>query len=402
MSRTFSRKLKVNDIPLTPQQIVVLFNGWSFQGISGGDRHLLDMISGWSNIGGSTVQVILPELGRQVIGDYLPAISPYILKSRFDKRPSSHTLDLVITYAWRIVVSSLANLIHPPRIVIASSHLPYDVWPAVILSRRYRSRLVVYIFHLIQEQNRTWSPRNIISKLSEYLSLPLIQRYADLVITDNQIVSTQLNQRGFLQDRIVVSHLGIPLATIQGVSSQSHDNQVVVLSRLARSKGIFDLPDIWARITSVLPDSKLLIVGDGPERVNLTECFITAGLNNNVEFAGFIDGQNKYSLLKGSKIFLAPSHEEGWGIAVCEAMACSLPVVAYDLPAYRSVFRQGILKVPTGDKAGLADYVIKLLQDEELRQETGRAAYQQALEYDVTVIAQQQWSWLRELFSSKD
>lgn len=399
MSRTSTKKMKVNDIPLTASDILVLLNGWSFNGISGGDRHLLDMIFGWSDIGGSPVQVILPELGRQVIGDYLSKMSPYIMRSVFDKRPSSHTLDLVITYAWRIVVSSFANLIHPPRIVIASSHLPYDVWPAFILSRRYKSKLVVYIYHLIQEQNRAWSLRNVISRISELLSLPLIQKYADLVITDNQIVSTQLSKMGFVQDRLVVSHLGISLKNIQSAARQANNHQVVVLSRLVRNKGIFDLPDIWAKITSILPESKLLIMGDGPERVNLIECFKTAGIDSNVEFAGFIDGQNKYSLLKGCKLFLAPSHEEGWGIAVCEAMACSLPVVAYDLPAYRSVFRQGILRVPIGDNAGLADYVIKLLQNEELRQETGRAAYQQALEYDVTVIAQQQWNWLRELFS---
>jgi len=384
----------MRNVPLTTSDILVLFNGWSFNGISGGDRHLLDMISGWSVIGSSPVQVILPELGRQVIGDYLPAISPYILRSIFDKRPSSHILDLVITYAWRILESSFANLTNSPRIVIASSHLPYDVWPAVILSRRYKTKLVVYIFHLIQEQDRVWSLRNIISRMSERLSLPLIKRYADLVITDNKIVSAQLRKMGFVQDRMVVSHLGISLKNIQSAASQSHNHQVVVLSRLVRNKGIFDLPDIWARITSIFPDSKLLIMGDGPERVNLIECFNTAGLENNVEFAGFIDGQNKYSLLKGCKVFLAPSHEEGWGIAVCEAMACSLPVVAYDLPAYRSVFRQGILRVPTGDKAGLADSVIKLLQNEELRLEIGKAAYQQALEYDVTVIAQQQWDWL--------
>jgi len=276
------------------------------------------------------------------------------------------------------------------------------VWPAVILSRRYKAKLVVYIYHLIQEQNRAWSLRNSISVISEQLSLLLIKKYADLVITDNQIVSAQLNKMGLAPDRMFDSHLGVSLKNIQSAVGQPHDHQVVVLGRLTRNKGVFDLPDIWARITSALPDSKLLIIGDGPERNNLTECFKAAGLSGNVEFAGFIEEQNKYSILKGSKVLLAPSREEGWGIAVCEAMACGLPVVAYDLPAYHSVFRQGILTVSIGDKAGLADHVVKLLKDEELRQETGRAAYQQSLEYDVTVIAQQQWSWLQELFSSKD
>ena len=45
-----------------------------------------------------------------------------------------------------------------------------------------------------------------------------------------------------------------------------------------------------------------------------------------------------YSLLKSSKIFIFPSVFEGWGLAVAEALACSLPVVAYDIPALRENF----------------------------------------------------------------
>ena len=47
-----------------------------------------------------------------------------------------------------------------------------------------------------------------------------------------------------------------------------------------------------------------------------------------------ISGKDALSVVKSVLVFVFPSHEEGWGIAICEAMACGLAVVAYDLPAY--------------------------------------------------------------------
>lgn len=386
---------------VSPEQILVVINGWYYRGISGGDRHVLDMISGWSGIGGSPVQVILPELGYQVIGEYQNAISPNILTTSYDRRPLNGTLDYVIAYCLRIVESCFVKIIRTPKIVISASHLPYDIWPSIILRHRYQSKLVVYLFHLIQEQNRSWSPRNLISKLSESLSIPLVRRYADLVITDNQVVTEQLIQRRFQKDKVLTSHMGIPLAEINRASRKDYGYQLVVLSRLTKNKGVFDLPEILKRIISVVPNCELLIIGDGPERTNLQVSFKDGGLQENVKFMGFVDEQEKYSLLKSCKIFLAPSHEEGWGIGICEAMACNLPVVAYDLPAYRSVFRQGIFTSTSGDKTGFADHVISLLKDEELCQRTANEAYQQAQEYDINSIFRGQWDSLQNLFTSK-
>jgi len=385
---------------VSPEQILVINNGYTYKGISGGDRHVLDMISGWSAIGGSPVQVILPDLGFQVIGDYRKSILPHVLTTSYDRRPLNGTIDYVIAYCLRIIESCFAKLIRPPKIVIAASHLPYDIWPSMILKRRFQTKLMVYVFHLIQEQNRSWSPRNLISRLSEILSLPLIRRYADLVITDNQVVTEQLIHKKFHIDKVVTSNMGIPLATIKQASRSEHDHQLIVLSRLTRNKGVFDLPEILTRITSALPGTKLLIMGEGSDRANLDDSLKDAGLEENVEFAGFVNEKDKYSLLKSSKIFLAPSHEEGWGIGICEAMACNLPVVAYDLPAYRSVFRQGIFTSSLGDTAGFAGHVIRLLEDEELCKRTAHEAYLQAQDYDLDLIIRSQWNALQNLFSS--
>jgi glycosyltransferase involved in cell wall biosynthesis len=248
-------------------------------------------------------------------------------------------------------------------------------------------------------QVRRPSPRNTIARLAENLALYLIRRHADLVIVDNVVVRDQLLQFGIAADRIRVTPLGIPLDVIRAVPSSPTQFQAVFFGRLTEHKGIYDLLDIWQKVVSQMPSSKLLIVGDGPARSSLAQRIEEKGLCGNIEFAGFVYPPRSYELLKKCRLCLAPSHEEGWGIGICEAMACGLPVVAYDLPVYRSVFRQGIITAPFGDNDAMAQHVIRLSTDEGLREDMGMAAMQQASEYDVAAIAREQWKWLCDLAS---
>lgn len=61
-------------------------------------------------------------------------------------------------------------------------------------------------------------------------------------------------------------------------------------------------------------------------------------MDNHITMLESVPDDYLYSLLKSSKVFVFPSHEEGWGIAVCEAMAAGLPIVAYDLAPFREFF----------------------------------------------------------------
>jgi glycosyltransferase involved in cell wall biosynthesis len=58
-----------------------------------------------------------------------------------------------------------------------------------------------------------------------------------------------------------------------------------------------------------------------------------------------VSEEEKFRLFKASRVFLMPSRQESWGIVIAEALACDVPVVAYDLPAYHPIF------------GGLIDYV---------------------------------------------
>ena len=106
-------------------------------------------------------------------------------------------------------------------------------------------------------------------------------------------------------------------------------------------------------------------------------------------------------MVKNCKVFVFPSHEEGWGIAICEAMACGLPVVAYDLPVYREIFKQGMVTVPLIDIKRFSEEVVNLLENDEKRRILGTKAKNQAKIYDWNSVAARELSLMEEEIEGK-
>ncbi|NIQ05275.1 MAG: glycosyltransferase family 4 protein, partial [Candidatus Korarchaeota archaeon] len=104
--------------------------------------------------------------------------------------------------------------------------------------------------------------------------------------------------------------------------------------------------------------------------------------NLRIEFPGYVSERDKIKILQGSDIFLNTSFQEGFGISVCEAMACQLPVVAFDVPGVRDLVtpRCGFL-VPLGDIDRMIAKVKVLIENDSLRREMGRRARERVLEF---------------------
>ena len=99
-----------------------------------------------------------------------------------------------------------------------------------------------------------------------------------------------------------------------------------------------------------------------------------------------------------SSIFVLSSRFEGFGMVLIEAMACGLPVVSYDCPAGPDeIITDGVdgLLVPSGDVHALAEKLMTLMSDENLRKRLGQQARQTARRYEMTTIADQ-WTALFE------
>jgi N-acetyl-alpha-D-glucosaminyl L-malate synthase BshA len=151
------------------------------------------------------------------------------------------------------------------------------------------------------------------------------------------------------------------------------ENIVTHISNFRAVKRVEDVVRIFARIAQELP-SRLLLVGDGPDRVRAQETAETLGVSERVLFLG--KQSSVTELLACTDLFLLPSETEAFGLVALEAMACGVPVVATrvgGLPEVVDDGESGYL-APVGDVEGMADAGIKLLSDRQRWQRFSGAA----------------------------
>jgi glycosyltransferase involved in cell wall biosynthesis len=169
---------------------------------------------------------------------------------------------------------------------------------------------------------------------------------------------------GFDPVKIRISSNGLDynfISSINPIDSTRYDG--CFCGRLVKTKGVYDLIEIWKLVTIHHPNSRLVIVGDGPEYTSLSNKIKEMNLVDNIKLTGYISERDKFLIMKRSKVFVFPSYEEGWGIAVTEAIACGLDVVLYDIGAYNAVSKHAIV-VEKSNTSKMAEIIINLVERE--------------------------------------
>ena len=117
---------------------------------------------------------------------------------------------------------------------------------------------------------------------------------------------------------------------------------------------------------------RLIIAGGGKDEAKVRELFRGGVQSGRVEFAGFVDGKEKTSLLGKCLFMTAPSRYEGQPLTLIEAAACAKPVIVSDIPELRYAVDAGFgLSFKAGDAKNLAEKMDLLLRDPSLRREMG-------------------------------
>jgi len=351
--------------------LIAFMNSYT-HGISGGDACFIELAKRLKQYNKIVVTSLLGKKlceTKELKADYLVTTKEQNFKN------------VLFIYLNRIIKALLLRIeVCKGDILYATSDFLPDVLPAFYQKIKNKNAYWVQkIFHLIPS-------KRIIPYLAQKISFLFVRHFADLIIVDNSILRRDLILHGFPKEKVVVNHLGINIKYFQNLTVSSKIfYDAVFLGRLHPSKGIFDLIKIWKIIIKIKPKLKLAVIGSGDSKIieKFKKQITNGGLQDNIVLLGHLLDDEAFSILKGSRIFVFPSHEEGWGIAICEAMACGLPVVAYDLPAYRNVFKKGIIVSPMGDFIAYVFNVIKLLNDKQLRIQLAKEAMEQSLKYDI-------------------
>lgn len=160
------------------------------------------------------------------------------------------------------------------------------------------------------------------------------------------------------------------------------------ISNFRPVKRVEDVLRIFARVQAQVP-SKLLLVGDGPERSRVEKQAEAMGIRNHVVSIGKI--KNPVEPLLVSDLFLLPSETESFGLAALEALAAKVPVIASNsggLPEVIEHGAQGFLG-NVGDVEAMAQWAISLLQNPEKLSQFREAAQQRAWEFHVMRVLPQ-------------
>lgn len=171
--------------------------------------------------------------------------------------------------------------------------------------------------------------------------------------------------------------------------------------RLVPVKGIFDLLEAFQIVQRARPDAFLAIAGDGPLRQELSERAAQLGLTQDVRFLGHVDPVGPF--LQMLDLFVLPSHNEGMGRAVVEAMACRLPVVVTRIGGLPDLVQEGEngFLVSPRDPQDLASGILRALADPEKRSRMGRAALNRAQLFSAQVMYDRLEALYRELARQK-
>jgi glycosyltransferase involved in cell wall biosynthesis len=154
---------------------------------------------------------------------------------------------------------------------------------------------------------------------------------------------------------------------------QEKHKGAVYIGRLSKEKGLVTLIKAWKDI-----DYPLTIVGDGPLKNELQSL-----AKNNVKFVGYLGPGETLNILQRSRFIVFPSEcYEGFPMALLEAMACGVPIVATRYGAMESILKEGStgMLFRKGDTADLREVIGKLINNKILREQLGQQARQEYMD----------------------
>ena len=200
--------------------------------------------------------------------------------------------------------------------------------------------------------------------------------------------------RGVPEEQVRVIFPGSNPPPPGGKATRAAVPTFLYVGRLRRYKGVHLAVRALAAVRTAHPEARLWIAGTGDARPGLESLVRRLGLDDAVQFFGFVPEGEKWRLLREAWALVFPSEKEGWGIANIEAASCGTPAIASDRPGLRESVRHGEtgLLVPHGDVSALAGAMTDLIEHPaDLRRmgEAGRA-FAAALTWDEAAVQTRQ------------
>lgn len=289
---------------------------------------------------------------------------------------------------------------HDLDIVHSHSPIPYSDIPAMLYSRNNKVPFVL-TYQFDAQENIGGFIRNLGVTSYNHLLLNKVLDHADVIIATT---SAYLKSSPFIKnhkDKAIIIPNGIDLDEFNLIYSKDECREKLNLSpekkiilffgSLVKYKG----PDVLLKAFSIVlkevPDAELIFAGRGEMKDNLLKLANELNIKDYVKFIGFVDENKKPLYYKAADIFCLPSTNmgESFGIVNLEAMASGVPVISSNLGGIPDIIKDGEngLLVDPGDFKSLANSIIYLLQNEDIKNEMGANGKRKSREYSWDKIA---------------
>jgi glycosyltransferase involved in cell wall biosynthesis len=371
-------------------ELHIIANGTYGTSMSGGDRILIEMTRRWVRLC-CRIYVYVNEEGRLLYLSYGLQDVEY----RTWRSAAFKSFGFLVAYLGRIAVSvfkSLALRIGEGGLVYSASDFLPDFLPAMILKLKYgkMARWIAGFYMFAPNPFSAHCPYKGLNRLrgavyyfTQFPVYMLIRYLADAVCVTSQPDVRRFVTRDRPENNIIVVRGGVDIGFCERIpASGSKKFDAVFMGRLHPQKGILELLDIWKLVSRARPEARLAVIGDGPLYKAAKDKAERLGVSANTQFFGFKDGEEKVCILKSARIVVHPATYDSGGMAACEAMACGLPGVSFDLESLKTYYPKGMLKVECFNKEKFSEAIEELLSDEGLYNRLSGEASNWAREWD--------------------
>lgn len=276
------------------------------------------------------------------------------------------------------------KLLRRERFDVVDCQIP--AYPAALAAwhatRRTRTNLIV-TWHEAWDQD--WTDEMGTLGLAGRGIERIVARIPALHLAVSQQTADTLAAIGGAADAVIPP--GVDVSAVGSVSERlDEDCDILFAGRLVPTKNLGLLLDAVRLLVGDGLHPKVVVVGDGPARVQWEDHARRLGVEGQVEFRGAVETwEEVISTLRSAKVLALPSLREGFGMVALEAAACGVPVVTVDhrRNAARHVVQDGITGLCVHpDPESFAEGLKYLLEDEAFRDRLGRQASHEAAASD--------------------
>lgn len=211
-----------------------------------------------------------------------------------------------------------------------------------------------------------------------------VLRYFDRVAPLSDGLKQDLIRLKVHPDKIRLIQNGVDLSEIDVIKNGHPEpaarngrlRKIVYVGQLSHRKNLTHLIDVFARLYREMPNLRLILIGEGPQRQELQACAKEHGCSDAVAFLGY--REDRLELVRSCDLFCMTSSLEGIPRAMMEAMALDVPVAAYDIPGVDRLIqdkRTGLL-APFGDVQALTACWRQLLDNDALAERVAQSGRQ--------------------------